>query len=281
MVNEIQARAYPIWISNILSQYYKLPNHPSKLRLLTWIEKLLGNKRILIKTNLGFYFTTDRYDYIQKTVFHTRDWEPEIGKVLSNNLKEDDIFYDIGANTGYFSCYALKCGAKKVVAFEPNPDLQQIFILNLKSNYFENNSWNLQCYALSDHNGKSYYQPGSSGNTGLGKLIDIADDNQLEQHYTVTVKSLDSIVFDYFLPPPTVMKLDIEGGEAKVLRGAKKILQHKPPRLIIFEADCNSSWEISDTELVKILQENNYYIKHLPRHPIQKKENFLALKNCD
>ena len=130
LVPETLPPAYSTWMSDLLATYYRARNHPFKLRLATWLEKSLGNKNILIKTKRGFRFAANRFDYIQNTIFQTRDWEPEIGSILVQELTQNDVFFDVGANTGYFSCIALSCNVKQVIAFEPYSSLQKLFILN-------------------------------------------------------------------------------------------------------------------------------------------------------
>jgi FkbM family methyltransferase len=287
-MKQLEAKAYSYSISNLLSWYYKIPNHPCKLRLISWLEKFLGNKRILIKTKHGFIFAIDRRDYIQKTVFETRDWEPGISKILENNLKKDDVFYDIGANAGYFSCFVLKNTEKvKVISFEPSVEMQKLFRLNMNINKFNSDSWSLQTFALSDKCGQAIYQPGSCYNTGLGKLItdsssnnnidfDLLDrDKELSQ---VDTNTLDNLIFNCNFPFPTIIKLDTEGHEGNILTGAIQLLSERKPRLIIFEAFCNTNLEILDTNLVQILEKNNYKIQHIARNSgvCEKNENYVA-----
>jgi FkbM family methyltransferase len=288
MKKQIQAKSYSYWISNLLAWYYQIPDHPFKLRLISWLETLLGNKRILIKTKSGFLFAIDRQDYIQKTVFETRDWEPEIGKILEANLKKDDVFYDIGANAGYFSCFVLKHNIEKVISFEPSLEMQKLFRLNMSINTFNSDLWSLQTCALSDQGGQAIYQPGPSYNTGLGKLITdsslnnnnidfdlVYRDRELSK---VDTNTLDNLVFNCNFPFPTIIKLDTEGHEGNILTGARQLLSEAKPRLIIFEAFCDTNLEIIDSNLVQILEKNNYKIQHIARNSgiCEKNENYVA-----
>ena len=75
--------------------------------------------------------------------------EYKLTKFFIKNLKEDDIFYDIGANYGFYSCLAAEF-CKEVHLFEPIP-----FIFdNLKNNFKNHQNVFLNNIALSDKKGK-------------------------------------------------------------------------------------------------------------------------------
>jgi FkbM family methyltransferase len=264
--------SYGYKFSDFLSAYYRGPDHPCKLRILGWIESLAGRKRIAVKTTAGFRFAVDRRDYIQNTVFQTGRWEDEIEDVLRLELREQDVLFDIGANVGYFSFFALQHACRKVVAFEPNPELQALFSFNMQLNGFSVERCELVRFALSDKQGNLVYQEGPVNNSGTGRLLVGTGSGGIN----VKVESLDSLLECSGLPLPTVIKLDVEGWEAHVLRGAEKLFRNSPPRVVLFEADCSKEARITDPELAQFFLDRGYEIKHLPRDRIEPKENFLA-----
>ena len=62
---------------------------------------------------------------VDEYIFMHRNWEPQVGKVLHQQLATGGVFVDVGANIGYFSLLAssLVGESGKVVAFEPLPQL--------------------------------------------------------------------------------------------------------------------------------------------------------------
>jgi len=134
---------------------------------------------------------------------------------------------DIGANIGnhalFFSSYF-----SKVIAFEPNPRTFTLLELNSKL------ACNIVCHqvALSDANGEALlrFEPLNVG----GASIAVSDEGRSmsEQGYRVELRKLDSI--DLKGQKVQIMKIDVEGHEAQVLRGARQtILKDRP--VILFE----------------------------------------------
>ena len=156
--------------------------------------------------------------------------EQRVLERLIEELRPDDIFYDVGANTGLYSCLTgqlLQEG--HVVAFEPHPTNADRLEENVSLNELEVQALRV---ALSDHDGAGSL--GVAGDdVGAGHHRLVADDGA-KRTVTVDVRTGDSIVRDGTADPPDVMKIDVEGGELAVLRGFTETLQ--TCRLIICEA---------------------------------------------
>ena len=140
-------------------------------------------------------------------------------------LSAAGIAYDVGANVGFYTLLASACvGSKgKVFAFEPLPEnislLEQHVRLNHRSNV------EIHSFAVSDRSGKLRFQRGAFCETGR-----LSDEGDLE----VTAVSLDDFIYGSGNPAPHLVKIDTEGAELQVLRGACRLLQLTPP--IIFLA---------------------------------------------
>ena len=133
--------------------------------------------------------------------------EVPVTEYLWNTLSKKDIFFDIGANIGFYSLLGAHL-AKEVHAFEPFPATFKGLMRNKRENITVNN------IALLDKNGKSYMQEG--GNPGRNR---IAYTGKTE----VAVSTLDSYCEEKNVWP-TVMKIDVEGSELRVLTGASQAL---------------------------------------------------------
>jgi FkbM family methyltransferase len=141
-------------------------------------------------------------------------------KVMAQHLKPGDIFYDIGANVGFYTLFGAHFVKDHghVYSFEPFPEVACLVEKHIALNNLKNVSF--YPIAISDTNGTAHFQVGASD--GMGK---IANNGTLE----VKVASLDSLIQDQTIRPATVMKIDVEGGEYGVLKGAASLLkEHKP-----------------------------------------------------
>ena len=150
-------------------------------------------------------------------------------------VKRDSIVWDIGANIGLFALpAALKAKEGKVFAFEPNRDV--VKQLKRTQRLAANRELNVmvESLALSDHDGSAQFEVSAYGTTlsrlkGEGAWLD----GQVKVSETRTVVALTMDTLARSLPPPTIVKLDVEGAEMKVLRGGEAtIARHRPVMLI-------------------------------------------------
>ena len=264
---------YPRPLSRLLAAYYRAPDHPAKLRILRWIEKALGERRIITRTQYGFEMAVDKADYIQRHLLYDRVWEPQVSELLKTELAEDDVLFDVGANVGYFTCLALQAGVKTVFAFEPDPLTREILQMHLQINGFADRDVRLIASAVSDSAEKRYFFRTHVSNTGQSGL---ASRNAVSS-FEVETETLDRLVSGGRVPTPTILKVDVEGWERNVLRGARTLLRRNAPRLIIFEADGRPNGEIVDHHLASDLHDWGYSISPLLGvNPVDTKVEYLA-----
>jgi FkbM family methyltransferase len=218
-------------ISNMALLLLRSNDFPSRLRLVTLLRKFGGNmKRLKVETKKGFLMALDDIDYIQKTIQQDRIWEPELTESLDQLISEDDIFYDIGANVGYFSLFCACVKKCKVLAFEPDPLNCEIIRLNSKINGVEIKTVQK---AISSKQGELKFFRNSadnSGQSGFNSPNPVAE-------FLVDVTTIDSFIRENPELPPTVIKIDVEGHEYEVILGMLDFLNTCPPRLIVFESN--------------------------------------------
>ena len=147
-------------------------------------------------------------------------------------LKEGMIVVDVGANIGVYTILAAEKVGKngKVIAIEPEPKNYQQLLKNIKLNNFQNViPINI---ALADHNGseKLYI----SYCAGLHSLI--ASENTISS-IKVPLKTVDKLLEELNLKKIDIIKIDTEGSELPVLKGAEKTLKANPNIKIIVAAE--------------------------------------------
>jgi FkbM family methyltransferase len=145
-------------------------------------------------------------------------------------MKPGDVCYDIGGYKGYFSGIFSINGASVVHVFEPFPDN-----INKIKNFLSFNpnlNINLNELAISDKVGETVFR--ILPNASMGKIS--ASTFEVQSNVdTIVVKTetLDNLIFNYGYPPPDVVKIDVEGAEEFVLKGALKFLTKYRPLLFV------------------------------------------------
>jgi len=147
-------------------------------------------------------------------------YERELQHLLVRTLKRGDVFYDVGANVGFFSLLAavLVGPAGRVVAFEPLPRNIDLLRANLGLNAVAN--VDIVTAAVAEKAGSTLFA--TEGSPSMGSI-------DAPQGIEVPVVALDELVAKGEIPLPAAIKMDIEGAESRALSGARKILEtHRP-----------------------------------------------------
>lgn len=161
--------------------------------------------------------------------------------MLRQMVRPGEVIYDAGANLGLYCRYlAGVLGAGQVVAFEPVAENRSLLARNLELGAVGHRVRVLP-FALADEDGEALFQvddrQSSSGtldkvtggqpcegrrNLGLGPLTE-----------RVPSRRLDSVIRELNLPLPALVKIDVEGAEALLLRGAEDLLREHHPKLLV------------------------------------------------
>ena len=191
---------------------HKLREHPRPFRLLA--------SRVLWHSGMSTRFTADLGEglrvrfypsSISAALWVSRDARNEDVDFLRLVLRPGDAYVDCGANIGHLAIVARSIvgAAGKVVAFEANPRIYEYCVANLELNGFTDVS--TKHVALGE----------THGSITIGDQR--ADDQNRvgEGDAVVAMQPLDELVE---LPQVTLLKIDVEGFELFVLRGAARLL---------------------------------------------------------
>jgi FkbM family methyltransferase len=166
--------------------------------------------------------------------------ETRLTKFLIKNLEENSVFYDIGANFGYYSLLAkeiIKDG--EVHSFEPLPD---VFII-LKENLSKKQSVFLNQLALFNQEGKiDFYDTTVTSAGGSTFNPDVLKNRNLDflsasKKIKVQTTTLDKYCIEH--SKPDFLKIDVEGAESQVIEGGVATLKQNNP-IIAMEVWGNS-----------------------------------------
>jgi FkbM family methyltransferase len=150
-------------------------------------------------------------------------YESYVQRIIAEELKPGAIFYDVGANAGFYSLLASRLvGNGKVFAFEPLPQNIQYLQKHLVLNGIKNVE--VFAMAISDRAGTALFQQEST--RAMGRIQENGD-------LQVATSSLDILLREQTITPPTFIKMDIEGEEFKALLGARECLERSKPVLLL------------------------------------------------
>lgn len=148
---------------------------------------------------------------------------------LQSVVGPDEFLFDVGANIGIYSVVAARGGAK-VLAFEPSATARDVLLTNARLNHVESRITCL-AVALSNRNGTARFTKGLDvGNHLVEEPPSTADGDSIE----VEVARLDDLLRRMpEHPVPRLIKVDVEGSDLDVLRGAEQTLAQTRPFVII------------------------------------------------
>ncbi len=164
--------------------------------------------------------------------------EPETVEWIERVVMVDDVFYDIGACSG---SYALIAAARKaqVFAFEPSASNYRQLTRNAVLNRLPITSLPFALGSERKLSGINLSSPAP------GAASHTLTDEPLDNGHAVIIYPLDDCVRDFALPPPCVIKCDVDGGEAAVLGGAKQTLLSASLRSVMVEVSTASSEKVA------------------------------------
>jgi len=188
--------------------------------------------------------------------------ELPVQQTLARQLRPGDVFYDVGANTGFFTVIGARLvGSKgRVYAFEPVPENVAVVRRNLQFNGFEYAEVIPKAVSFSSEQGSLILTRHPGGATL------ITDNPPPDAIGTVAIEmvALDDLVFNQKLPPPNFVKIDVEGAELDVLQGMERILRtYHPPLLFEIDDEFQDEFERKAKACTSYLEHRGYEITRL------------------
>ncbi len=157
------------------------------------------------------------------------DAEIRLTRYLLRALNENDVFFDLGANLGYYSLLASRLvgNGGSVRAFEPSPPLVEI----LKRNVGGRGNVRVVEKAVGDSAGPAEFYIAPTAFMGTSSLLRGWQERETKAVSVETIRLDDYCLSEGVVPQ--LIKVDVEGAEALVLKGARRLLSESRPRLAI------------------------------------------------
>lgn len=203
-------------------------------------------------------------------LYWTGTWEHDVTTALASLVRPGMICFDIGSHRGFMAGVMAANGAGRAVCFEPNPENAR----TIRDMASLNPAMRIEVlpYAVGAENGRGSFEvmPESS----MGKLSASTFQREVTgtSRIDVEIRTIDGLVESEEVPPPGLVKIDIEGAEMDALRGAERVIVKSRPIMLI---------EVHSYQLLvqcgEWLRERRYRVKALQR-PIEEMtaENFAV-----
>lgn len=183
-------------------------------------------------------------------LFHG-EYEPELRLLFERFLQPGDVAIDVGANVGAHTLTLARLVGEsgRVLAFEPNPPIYERLRRNIALNVLPQVS-EYGCALGSDTARLSLRVPKAdsqeASNPGIASLVALDTPHDLVE---VEVRPLDDVVSQAGLTRIDIVKIDVQGYECNVLRGARATIERFRPA-IIFEYE-NWAWQEAGASLAE------------------------------
>ena len=193
-------------------------------------------RQVRMQVEPGVNLNPDPLDLISTEILKHRIWQSNVWNSLSASLDEGAVLLDVGAHIGYFTLKgAAKIGPKgRVVSFEPNPET----LAELRGNVAASHAESIvivEPIACSDRDRELTLYAARVWNTGGSSLSEqnTRGFDDVPKAYPVRGRPIDDVVRELGLTRVDAVKIDVEGAEVSVLRGAIETLKRFHPKVVI------------------------------------------------
>jgi FkbM family methyltransferase len=181
--------------------------------------------------------------------------EAGVQRALADVLVPGSVFFDVGANLGFFTLLAARLvgPSGRVVAFEPHPDN----LVALRANVELNDLANVVIVpkAVSDTSGERVFEMSEAATASVTNEVDVGARNTIG----VAATSIDDFASGPSPVVPDMIKIDVEGHEIEALRGMSRTVEsHRP--VIVCELHG------TNTAVAGLLQDLGYTLEVIEGH---------------
>jgi FkbM family methyltransferase len=180
--------------------------------------------------------------------------EPSVQEAMRRHIAPGATVYDVGGDIGFFSILSARLTGRdgRVESFEPVPASAKAVAANAKLNGFTN--VRVHDVAVSDHDGAGTLL--IQTDRTWSHLADRGPSLRTRDRVDVALVSLDAQIASGAIPPPDLIKIDVEGSEIAVLQGLTQTLRSRAPTIICELHETNR-------EILELLDQHGYSAENL------------------
>lgn len=202
---------------------------PRRYRVYRLLSRLAPDRYEIFRVDGGLIYLNlhESAAMVQRAM---RTYEPAKHALILRHLRPGMTFIDVGANKGDFTLLAARLTgpAGRVISIEPEPENHSVLRRSIELNDYANIT--VLQVALSDSDATADLQIGStSGSHTLSPEF-----NGLRA-VSVPTRTLDTVVADHRLSSVDMIKIDVQGFELAVLRGAAQALKANPRIILLLD----------------------------------------------
>lgn len=200
--------------------------------------------------------------------------EYEGNTYILNNLKPNDTFIDVGACIGDYSLFASSIITKgRIYAFEPFKKSIEMFEENIRLNNIKNIS--IFNGVASDKNGYEHLSIEKES-----EVNHIVHEKNIHNGIKIPSITLDRYITENNIKQVAILKIDVEGSEMKVLKGAEKSIRNKKIKKILIELNKNNQFfGSSNQKIIAWLKKQQYRVYLFEEDKIKKLTNVNEINN--
>lgn len=235
----------------------KFPIEKGKSRIIEAFSKLVHlNREEVCVTKFGARMLLDLSQFVQRQIYFRGIYEEHILAQMEqlNEKYHFNFMVDVGANVGLHSLFAaIQLNIPNVKAFEPDKQTYSRLKKNLEMNAIESQVTALN-FALSDAESEIVMMRPNKSNDGGNYIAERSKGS--DTHEVTKAILLDDFLVEFEHASAGMMKIDVEGAEAKVIRGARKLIESGVIKVIFVELCDKHLKRFGDTsaELVRLIE---------------------------
>lgn len=268
----------PVWARAYRAYALRAPGHPGRRRVLRALHAIgLRSQRpfacrmsngawLAIRPEEGLVVN----ESVGWTCFRERRWDPHVEACVRTLLRPGQTAIDVGANIGYFTAVLAQCVGPggRVWAFEPVPETYELLTLCRALNEYVQVTPMRVALGAANGSIEITYDRRHSG------IATMHPDQVAGHAQRVELRSLDTLVSTGEVGRrPDLIKVDVEGHELDVLRGARNTIRETSP-IIVLELNERTArvagWTLAElAELLRSLGDYSFsLIADAGTHPL-------------
>jgi len=223
---------------------------------------------------LGGEFVMDYRSDLLRRILRTGQYEPSLVEIITRYADPKRDVIDVGANVGLFTVLFANFTAadRRVLAVEPTPNALRLLRRNLARNRCVEKVVVYEGIAAASRcEQKIYVVPGMEEYTSTEEIEHERAKSRPAVEHSVTGKPIDELVAQNKLDPGFI-KIDAEGSEFSVIKGARETMNGLKPVLFCEASNKLLTKQQTDTRsLIEYIEGFGYkvYNADTPQHPIR------------